>query len=127
MGNVGLEVPGLWVDVDRVEHIPNQATTTNRTHQFAYYITIHNDSLETVQIRGRRWVVTNIHGHRLVIEGDGVVGQFPKLIPGDTFHYHSYHLIESDSTAEGIYLGLDEQGEQVIARIPSFDMKIPRT
>jgi uncharacterized protein affecting Mg2+/Co2+ transport len=54
------------------------------------------------------------------------VGQFPTLVPGDTFHYHSYHLIESDSTAEGIYLGRDEQGEKIIARIPPFKMKIPQ-
>ncbi len=124
MSNVGLEVPGLWVDVDRIEYIPAASSPPHRPHQFAYYITIHNDSLETVRITGRRWVVTNQEGHRLIIEGDGVVGQFPKLIPGDTFHYHSYHLIESDSTAEGIYLGRDEQDNPIIARIPPFQMKI---
>lgn len=124
MGNVGLEVPGLWVDVDRVEYVPTTLSPPERPHQFVYYITIHNDSLETVRITGRRWIVTNQKGHRLVVEGDGVVGQFPKLIPGDTFHYHSYHLIDSNSTAEGIYLGYDEQNDPIIARIPPFQMKI---
>jgi ApaG protein len=46
-------------------------------------------------------VVTNALGHRLVIEGDGVVGQFPRLAPGEQFHYNSYHLVDSDSEAEG--------------------------
>jgi len=125
MGTVGLEVPGLWVDVDRLEYVPTEHSPQHRPHQFSYHITIHNDSLQTVLITGRRWIVTNAQGHRLVIEGDGVVGQFPRLIPGDTFRYHSYHLVDSDSTAEGVYLGKDDEDEPIIARIPLFEMKVP--
>jgi len=121
----GLEVPGLWVDIDRVEYVPTNSAPSYRPHQFAYHITIHNDSLQVVQISGRRWVITNEKGHRLIIEGDGVVGQFPTLIPGDTFHYHSYHLLDSTSHAEGLYTGQDEEGENIIARIPKFEMKVP--
>ena len=55
----------------------------------------------------------------------GVVGQFPRLVPGDKFRYNSYHLLDSDSTAEGAYLGKNEEGQPFITRIPKFEMRIP--
>ena len=125
MPTKGEEFKGLWVSVDRVEYVPGASCPPDRPHQFVYYVTIHNDSPQSVTIVGRKWVVTNAQGHRLVIEGDGVVGQFPRLTPGDQFHYNSYHLVDSDSEAEGAYLGKDEQGKGLIVRIPSFRLDIP--
>lgn len=121
----GVEIKGLWVSVDRVEYMPGAAGPPDRPHQFIYYITIHNDSTQAVTIVGRKWVVKNSQGHRLVVEGDGVVGQFPRLTPGDQFHYNSYHLVDSDSEAEGAYLAKDELGHAVVARIPSFRLDLP--
>lgn len=119
------ELPELRVVVDKVEYIPAANTPPDRPHQFAYYISIHNNSAHVVTILGRKWVVTNAQGHRLIVEGDGVVGQFPRLVPGDKFRYNSYHLLDSDSIAEGAYLGKNEEGQPFITRIPKFEMKIP--
>lgn len=118
------ELAGLWVSVDRVEYVKGANTPPHRPYQFVYYITIHNDSLKVITIMGRKWIVTNALGHKLIVEGDGVVGQFPRLTPGDQFHYNSYHLLDSDSVAEGAYLGKDESGAGVITRIPAFKMEI---
>ncbi len=120
------ELPGLWVSIDRVEYVPNPSAPPHRPHQFAYYVTIHNDSLKVVTVLGRKWVVTNAKGHKMVVEADGVVGQFPRLTPGDQFQYNSYHLIDGDSTAEGAYLCRDAEGAGVLARIPLFQMKVPQ-
>jgi len=120
------ELEGLCVSVDRVQYMGQANTPPDRPHQFAYYITIHNKSDRIVRIIARKWIVTNEAGHKLVVEGDGVVGQFPRLMPGDQFHYNSYHLLESDSVAEGAYLGRDEDGNGVMTRIPTFEMKIPK-
>ncbi|MEM9445049.1 MAG: ApaG domain [Verrucomicrobiota bacterium] len=119
------EISGLWVSVDKVEYCKDAQTPPHKPHQFTYYITIHNDSLQVVTIVGRKWLVTNQEGHRLIIEGDGVIGQFPRLAPGDQFHYHSYHIVSGPSKAEGAYLGKDAEGSGVLARIPSFVMKPP--
>ena len=105
-----LELPGLRVTVDRVVYQPDALTPPDRPHCFVYYITIHNDSNATVTIKGRKWVVTDREGHRIVVEGDGVVGKFPRLEPGGKFSYNSYHVIASDSVAEGSFLGIDETG-----------------
>ena len=120
------ELPGLRVNIDRVEYVPDLHVHPARPHRFAYYITIQNDSLRIVTITGRKWLVTNEHGHRLIVEGDGVVGQFPRLTPGDRFQYNSYHLIDANSSAEGAYLGKDEDGQAILVRIPPFKMIIPK-
>ena len=125
MASKGDAAKGLWVSVDRVEYVPGASGPPDRPHQFVYYITIHNESSQAVTITGRKWIVKNAQGHRTVIEGDGVVGQFPRLTPGDQFHYNSYHLVDSDSEAEGAYLAKDEKGNALVVRIPAFELTIP--
>ncbi|MDX6765897.1 MAG: ApaG domain [Candidatus Methylacidiphilales bacterium] len=118
------ELPGLTAAVDRVECVPASDAPPHRPHKFAYHISIHNHSLRVVTITGRKWVLTNAKGHKLVVQGDGVVGQFPRLTPGDSFRYNSYHLVDSTSTAEGAYTARDEDGETLLIRIPAFPLTV---
>jgi ApaG protein len=70
--------------------------------------------------------VTNNRGEVTAVEGDGVVGQFPTIAPGEKFTYNSFHLLDTESAvAEGSYLGMDARGRKVLARIPLFRMEIP--
>lgn len=119
------ELPGLHVTVDRLEHMPHLEAPPERPYPFAYFLTIHNESAETVTIRGRKWVVTDEDGQCVVVEGDGVVGKFPRLEPGESFSYNSYHTIGAASTAVGAFFGVTEAGKVVVARIPAFEMRAP--
>ena len=125
MKNEFLELPGLRVTVDRVVHLREAQTPPDRPHCFAYFITIHNDSDVAVTIKGRKWVVRNARGEIMALEGDGVVGQFPRIEPGDSFSYNSAHLNDTTTAvAEGSYIGIDEQGRRVLTRIPKFEMAV---
>lgn len=119
------ELPGLYVTVDSVVHIPEAETPADKPFAFRYDLSIHNESEETVTIQARKWVVTNEQGEKLVVEGDGVVGVNPHLEPSETFSYHSFHLIDMLSVAEGAYFGITEEGEKIMTRIPPFTMKPP--
>ena len=119
------ELSGLRATVDRVVHMPQLHAPEDRPHPFVYFITIHNDSAETVTIKGRKWVVTDAEGQRLVVEGDGVVGETPRLEPGENFSYNSYHTIGSASFAEGAFFGTTDEGERVFTRIPRFELSVP--
>lgn len=122
-----LEPPGLRVTVDRVIHHTEVQTPPDRPYCFAYFISIHNDTDSDVTIKGRKWVVTNERGEITAVEGDGVVGQFPLIEPGEKFSYNSYHLNDTPTAvAEGSYLGLDAAGRRVITRIPKFKMTAPK-
>ena len=121
-----VELVGLNVVVDRVVYQPDMATPEDRPHCFAYFITIQNDSDITVTIKGRKWVVNEADGNKTVVEGDGVVGMFPELAPGESFDYHSFHLFSGGwAAATGSYIGVDENGRSLITRIPEFRMEVP--
>ena len=120
------ELENLRVTLDKLVYAPRLETPAERPHPFAYYLTIENFSGETLTIKGRKWVVTDAKGHRVVVEGDGVVGRTPCLKPGERFSYHSYHVIASDSVAEGAFFAVNQAGEAVVTRIPRFEMKVPK-
>jgi ApaG protein len=120
------ERPGLRANVDRVAFTPHIDAPEDRPFPFVYSITVHNGSAEAVTIKARKWVVTEACGRCHVVEGDGVVGRFPRLAPGESFSYHSYHVVAGDSLAEGALLGLDDASRPVLVRIPAFAMSVPQ-
>ena len=119
------KLPGLTVSVDQVVYDPTRPAPADRPHPFIYHLSIHNQSDEPVNIFGRKWIVRDTEGDTLVVEGDGVVGQFPRIEPGETFSYNSYHVIKADSTATGSFFGRTDGGRPVCARIPDFEMNTP--
>jgi ApaG protein len=120
------ELAGLTVEVTQVVHAEDMIGPPGKPHVFVYFITIANESDETVTIKGRKWVVREANGETLAVEGDGVVGAFPRLEPGERFEYNSSHAIAHDAVAQGAYLGLTEGGQAVFTRIPAFEMHVPR-
>ena len=121
-----LELPGLSVTLDRLVYAPELPAPPDRPHSFVYFISIHNGSDRTVTIKRRKWVVTNSRNEVTAIEGDGVVGEFPVLKPGEKFSYNSRHILDTPrAIAEGSYMGVDEEGVRVVVRIPTFEMVVP--
>jgi ApaG protein len=121
------ELTNLRVLVDKVVYVPTLEAPPDRPYPFVYFITIDNQSSETVTIRGRKWVITDQLGQKIVVEGDGVVGEFPHLRPGERFSYNSYHVIGTDSVAEGAFIGISDQSVPFVTRIPRFQMQVPKT
>ncbi|MBV9489245.1 MAG: ApaG domain [Verrucomicrobia bacterium] len=119
------EFPSVRVTVDKVVYVPTLEAPKDRPYPFVYFITIDNQSSEVVTIRGRKWVISDDRGRKVVVEGDGVVGEYPRLRPGERFSYNSYHVIAVHSIAEGAFIGISEGGEPFITRIPRFEMRVP--
>jgi len=113
---------GFEVTVDRVVYDPDLPASPEQPFPFVYYITICNGSDHTLTVKGRKWVVRGEDGKTCAMEGDGVVGCFPRLEPGESFSYNSYHTTAGRAVAEGAYLGITEEGDAVLARIPPFEM-----
>ena len=119
-------LPGFEATVDRVEYDPELPASPEQPHPFVYYITIRNGSDRTLTVKGRKWVVRAENGEITALEGDGVVGCFPRLEPGEEFSYNSYHTTAGRALAEGAYLAVTEEGEAVLARIPPFQLIPPQ-
>lgn len=119
------QLSGLSVSVDQVLYLPHLQVPPDKPHPFAYYLSIHNHSSEAVTILGRKWIVTDDGGETLVVEGDGVVGERPRLEPGQTFSYNSYHVIAEPSIATGTFFGQTDGGKPVYVRVPDFRLELP--
>lgn len=120
------ELAGLKVTVNEVVYMPSLEAPAERPHPFVYFLTISNQSSETVTIRGRKWVVREQGGETTVVEGAGVVGQTPEIEPGKEFSYNSYHVTRADCVAEGAFFAETASGERVYTRIPAFRMRVPK-
>lgn len=120
------ELPGVEVTVDDVIYMPSLQAPDDRPFPFVYFITIRNNSHLTVTVKARKWVVKAANGEVIVVEGDGVVGQFPRLDPGGEYSYNSCHTISQDSHADGAYFVEADDGTVYFARIPGFDMELPQ-
>jgi ApaG protein len=120
------ELPGLTARLDKLHyHFGGATLPTDQPHAFVYFITITNGSDRTVTLLGRKWVVDHADGSHLVIEGDKIVGETPRLAPGEQFSYNSYHVTGCNATAHGSFHGVDEAGERVHVLLPAFTMTIP--
>ena len=121
-----LELPGLKVELDKLvyRHGGDQLPP-DRPHAFIYHLTIRNDSDRTVTLLGRKWVIENADGTQLVVEGDKIVGETPRLAPGEHFSYNSYHVTGCRARAQGSFHGVDEFGAHVHVMLAPFDMVIP--
>ena len=111
--------------VNQVVYDPSLSAPEDRPHPFVYFITIANDSDQPVKIFGRKWIVRDAEDRVEVYEGDGVVGQFPRIEPGDEFKYHSYHVVRIDSRATGAFFGTTDSGLKVCVEVPEFVMNPP--
>lgn len=99
-----------------------------RDHRFvwAYQVTIENKGQITVQLKRRRWRITDSMGREQVVEGDGVVGEQPVLKPGESFEYTSGTPLPTPSgIMVGSYFMETETGETWDVAIPAFSLDSP--
>lgn len=125
MPNKTCELPGLDVRLDKLVYQTGPNLPEETPHGFIYYLTIENGSDRDVTLLGRKWVIEEADGEKLVIEGDGIVGKTPRLRPGESFSYNSFHVAKYNSRAYGSFHGVDSSANPVFVRIPPFEMKIP--
>jgi ApaG protein len=119
------ELPGFTATVDEVIYMDSLETPPDRPYAFVYFITISNKSKVPLTVKGRKWIIESKNHEKLVVEGDGVVGQTPYLRPDEEFSYNSYHVVAMDSAATGSFLAVTDEGLPVLARIPRFEMSVP--
>src|SRR5271167_5086566 len=121
------EPPGLTARLDKlVYHHGGVSLPEDKPHAFVYYITIRNGSDRTVTLLGRKWVIEYSDGSRQVIEGDKIVGESPRLAPGEEFSYNSHHVTGCDARVRGCFHGVDESGAKVHVLLAPFELVIPR-
>src|SRR5205807_6858194 len=92
--------------------LPNESDPDERKFVFGYTIVIANVGDSAAQLVSRHWVIIDGVGRREEVRGPGVVGQTPRLMPGQAFKYQSFCPLKTPwGTMEGTYQMRRDDGE----------------
>jgi ApaG protein len=107
-------------------YLESQSAPEKRRWVFGYRVTIANEGTTTVQLLRRYWRITDGRGEISEVRGDGVVGEQPKLAPGQSFQYTSgAPLPTPNGIMVGSYVMSDEHGREFDVKIPAFSLDAP--
>jgi ApaG protein len=116
----------IRVDVE-TRYIEDQSNPEQNYYVFAYTITIQNKGRQSAQLLTRHWVITDSNQKVQEVRGDGVVGEQPRLKPGEQFVYTSGTMLETEiGTMKGSYQMLADDGSHFDATIDEFVLSTPR-
>ena len=108
--------------------LDDQSVPEEGRYVFAYTVHIRNDGKVPARLLGRRWLITDGNGKVQEVRGDGVVGEQPRVRPGEDYQYTSGAVLETAvGTMRGSYQMLSEDGTRFDAAIPEFTLSVPRT
>lgn len=116
------------IQVDAVaEYIAPQSDPDENRYVFAYHITVSNTGSEPAKLLSRHWIITDGAGNRQEVRGEGVVGEQPRLAPGEQFRYTSGSVLETPvGTMHGSYQMVADDGHRFDAPIAPFTLAVPR-
>jgi ApaG protein len=108
--------------------LPEESAPEDGRYVFAYTVRIRNEGDVPAQLISRHWVITDANGKVQEVRGDGVVGEQPRLRPGETFEYTSGAVLETGlGTMHGSYRMETDDGTAFDAPIAPFTLSLPRT
>jgi ApaG protein len=102
---------------------------SERKFIFSYRITIENRSHLGIKIIKRRWHIVDSLGKVRDIEGTGIVGVQPEILPGRVFEYDSACDLSSTlGTMSGVYEVSPHRRKTSACfnvTIPTFQLEVP--
>lgn len=103
--------------------VSERSSPNNGYYFWAYTIDITNLGDETVQLKTRRWRITDAQGRLQEVRGPGVVGEEPVLKPGESYEYTSGVPLPTPSGfMAGSYGMVTQAGEHFDIEVPAFSL-----
>ncbi|MBX2828646.1 MAG: Co2+/Mg2+ efflux protein ApaG [Flavobacteriaceae bacterium] len=96
-----------------------------KQYAFSYRITIENNSNESIQLISRYWLIKDALNHSVVVEGKGVIGQQPIILPGKSHTYESGCLLISPFGSMQGHYNMITSTRKIKVGIPLFKLTAP--
>jgi ApaG protein len=111
-----------------VSYLAAQSNPDQDMWFWSYHIRLENVGDDAVQLLSRHWDIVDGRGAQQVVDGPGVVGETPVILPGDAFDYVSgCPLSTPTGSMAGFYRMVDAGGEDFEVKIPHLLLRAPVT
>jgi ApaG protein len=96
------------------------------TFVFAYEVELANEGEVAAQLLFRHWLIHDSSGEDSELDGEGVVGEQPRIDPGGSHRYESFCVLSTPSGyMEGYYTFQRTGGARFRVEIPRFHFAGP--
>ena len=98
----------------------------NEFNAFSYYISIENETTDSVQLLERFWEISDALNDKEFVEGEGVVGQKPIIEPNEFYNYKSNcFLFAATGSMKGSFKMINKSTKEYFnVIIPTFQLTI---
>ena len=69
--------------------LDDQSSPQESHFVWAYQVNIKNSGNSSIKLNHRNWLIIDANGKVINVQGEGVVGEFPTIEPGESFEYTS--------------------------------------
>jgi ApaG protein len=120
-------LPELDIEIEvNTRYLEAESDPELEKYVFIYEIKIFNCGKQSLQLLSRHWIITDGNQQILEVEGSGVVGQQPRIEPGEMYQYTSGTVLETPvGTMRGSYNMITDDGGSFVAQIPEFGLVAP--
>lgn len=96
----------------------------NNFNAFSYYITIENETTDTVQLLERFWEICDALNDKEYVAGEGVVGERPIIAPNEFYTYKSNcFLFATTGSMKGSFKMINKNTKEYFeVTIPTFQL-----
>jgi len=108
-------------------YVPERSSPRDEHYLFTYRVRISNEGDVPAQLISRHWVISDGNGQEQHVRGPGVVGEQPRLEPGDAHEYSSFCPLATPSgSMRGTYQMLLDDGDLFDAKVGAFSLLVPQ-
>ena len=119
------ETAGVTVRV-AVAFLADQSSPVAGRWFWSYHVRIENHRGAAVRLLARHWIIRDAHGDVHDVRGEGVVGEMPRIEPGQSFDYVSgCPLGTSSGQMAGEFHMANDDFSTFEIQIPAFDLLVP--
>ncbi len=116
---------GIRVKVESV-YLSEHSDPDEPRYVFAYRVSIRNEGTEAARLLARHWVISDAAAGTEEVRGPGVIGQTPRIAPGETHEYQSFCVLKTPrGSMHGSYQMVRDDGRAFDAEIATFVLSPP--
>lgn len=107
-------------------YVPSRSNPDAHQYFFAYTVVIRNEGDAPARLVTRHWIITDGRGSIQEVKGPGVIGQTPRLAPGESFEYTSACPLPTPrGTMHGSYRMVRDDGSHFDAEVAPCVLAAP--